>query len=215
MAGLIDKDIRLLMQRKQTLVLAVGLALIIGFTQEGTFILGYLPFLCIIFSISTISYDEMENGYTFLMTLPIDAKTYVREKYLFCIGGGVASWVLAAAIYFASEMIKGNDIEISSAALIAVSVLLTMVIFTVVMIPVQIKFGVEKSRIVMVIMFGIIAGISFLYTRVLGTEAVNNVIAKLEQIEEKDIALGGFLITILVGIISYLICCRIMQNKEL
>jgi hypothetical protein len=50
---------------------------------------------------------------------------------------------------------------------------------------------------------------------VLGTEAVNNVIAKLEQIEEKDIALGGFLITILVGIISYLICCRIMQNKEL
>ena len=83
MAGLLEKDIRLIMQRKQMLLLFVVIAVVLGFSQDGTFILGYLSFCAAIVMVSTISYDELDHGYEFLMTLPITAKIYVKEKYLF------------------------------------------------------------------------------------------------------------------------------------
>lgn len=42
MAGLLEKDVRLIMQRKQMLLLFVVIAVVLGFSQDGTFILGYL-----------------------------------------------------------------------------------------------------------------------------------------------------------------------------
>lgn len=47
MAGLLEKDVRLIMQRKQILLLFVVIAVVLGFSQDGTFILGYLSFCCI------------------------------------------------------------------------------------------------------------------------------------------------------------------------
>ncbi|MGN0367798.1 MAG: ABC-2 transporter permease, partial [Wujia sp.] len=79
MAGLIEKDIRILLRRKQALFLFFALAVVLGYTQGGTFILGYLPLLIMLLAMGTIAYDELDNGYTFLFTLPIDVKTYVRE----------------------------------------------------------------------------------------------------------------------------------------
>ena len=77
MAGLLEKDVRLIMQRKQILLLFVVIAVVLGFSQDGTFILGYLSFCASIVMVSTISYDELDHGYEFLMTLPITAKIYV------------------------------------------------------------------------------------------------------------------------------------------
>ena len=39
MAGLLEKDIRLIMQRKQMLLLFVVIAVVLGFSQDGTFFL--------------------------------------------------------------------------------------------------------------------------------------------------------------------------------
>lgn len=78
MAGLLEKDVRLIMQRKQILLLFVVIAVVLGFSQDGTFILGYLSFCASIVMVSTISYDELDHGYEFLMTLPITAKIYVN-----------------------------------------------------------------------------------------------------------------------------------------
>lgn len=37
----------------------------------------------------------MDKGYQFLLTFPIDRKTYVREKYVLTLGIGVLSWGVA------------------------------------------------------------------------------------------------------------------------
>ncbi len=55
MAGLFEKDIRILMQRKKALLLFLALSVFIGYSQDGTFILSYLPMLMIIVMIGTIS----------------------------------------------------------------------------------------------------------------------------------------------------------------
>lgn len=124
----------------------LAIAIVLGFTQGGTFILGYLPFLGMILTISTISYDEIDNGHTFLMTLPIDTKTYVKEKYLFCISGASISWIIAVALYFASGYIHGEKVAIINEIPIVITFLAVVVLFMSIMIPFQLKFGAEKSR---------------------------------------------------------------------
>ncbi len=215
MAGLIEKDMRLLLRRKNTFVLFLALAVALGLTQKGTFILGYLPFLGMILTISTITYDEIDNGYRFLMTLPVDAKTYVKEKYLFCISGTFISWILAVVLYFISGQIRGEKIAIIDEIPIVASFLPAVILFMVIMIPIQLKFGAEKSRIVLFIIFGIITAISFLFVRVIGTEIINQIIVKINHMDETGIMLSGILFAILAAVLSYLISCKIMQNKEL
>ena len=89
MAGLIEKDIRLMWCNKQALIFFLIIGVVIGLQNEAV-ILGWLPFAISILLINTVTYDELDKGYGFLMTLPIDAETYVREKYFFC-GIGVSA----------------------------------------------------------------------------------------------------------------------------
>ena len=48
MAGLIEKDIRILLQRKQVIVLFMVIAIILGFSMGGTFVVGYTTFCILI-----------------------------------------------------------------------------------------------------------------------------------------------------------------------
>ncbi len=58
MKGLLVKDCQLLFQRKQTLILFFAICCIVGFSADGSFIVGYMAFLSAVIAISTISYDE-------------------------------------------------------------------------------------------------------------------------------------------------------------
>lgn len=80
MRGLFEKDFRLLCQNRQTLVLFLMMAGFLGLTQNGTFVLGYLSFTFSILLTSTISYDEMDQGFEFLLTLPVTAKNLCKRK---------------------------------------------------------------------------------------------------------------------------------------
>ena len=80
MAGLVEKDFRLIWCNKQALIILLIIGVVIGLQNEAV-ILGWLPFAISILLINTVTYDELDKGYGFLMTLPIDAETYVREKY--------------------------------------------------------------------------------------------------------------------------------------
>ena len=147
MAGLLEKDIRLLWGTKQTLVILFAIAVAVAFSGNGNFIIGYLPFVVEMIAISTIAYDEMDHGYQFLLTLPINKKTYVREKYLLCAGGVVAAWVIAVCLYLVSKVVRGIPVAVAEDMLTAAVILLIILLISFFMIPAQIKFGCEKSRI--------------------------------------------------------------------
>ena len=82
MKGLFVKDLKLMMLQKNFLLLI--LAIVIGmmiFTDDVIFPLGFLSFIVSLFTVSTISYDDFDNGNAFLFTLPITRNHYVSEKY--------------------------------------------------------------------------------------------------------------------------------------
>ena len=82
MKGLFVKDLKLMMLQKNFLLLI--LAIVIGmmiFTDDVIFPLSFLSFIVSLFTVSTISYDDFDNGNAFLFTLPITRNHYVSEKY--------------------------------------------------------------------------------------------------------------------------------------
>lgn len=214
MMGLLEKDIRLIMQRKQMVLVFIALAIVLGFTMDGPFILGYLPFLTLMVLLSTISYDELDNGFMFLLTLPITAKTYVVEKYVFCMGGVVISWVISAALYVGSMVMRSMPILWMEEIPIIVTFLPLMVLMLDIMIPLQMKFGVEKSRIVIMGVAGVVALVGFLLSKISLPDEVGGIFLQLNQVSDCVIVVAGIVITILATVISLLISCRIMKHKE-
>ena len=107
MKGLFVKDLKLMMLQKNFLLLI--LAIVIGmmiFTDDVIFPLGFLSFIVSLFTVSTISYDDFDNGNAFLFTLPITRNHYVSEKYFLGLLLGCMAWVLATVLGIITTVLK-------------------------------------------------------------------------------------------------------------
>lgn len=81
MKGLLIKDMRLLMNQGKTrflMLVAVSLILSVMGAASPSFVVSYITIIFSFFTASTISYDEYDNCYLFLMTLPVTRKGYVN-----------------------------------------------------------------------------------------------------------------------------------------
>ena len=81
MKGLFVKDIELMKQQKQFFILVVVMEVILNLAGSGSvsFATGYFTIVTAIFAITTISYDEFDNGLAFLMTLPVTRNSMWRK----------------------------------------------------------------------------------------------------------------------------------------
>ena len=157
MKGLLVKDFRLLKVQKNFFLLiiavAIGMAL---FTNDVAPMLGFLAFVLSIFTLSTISYDEFDNGNAFLFSLPVSRKDYAIEKY--CLGlileGGALVLATLLSLIFSIIWDTTSGAEIGMSALILIPLLFVL---QGIMIPFQLKFGGEKGRIALLITLGLLA----------------------------------------------------------
>ena len=214
MAGLLEKDIRLLWGTKQTLIILFAILFAVAFLGNGNFIIGYLPFVTGMIASSTIAYDEMDHGYQFLLALPINKRTYIKEKYLLCVTGAAAAWVIAVCLYLVKEVVRGIPVVLADDMLTATVILLIILLINFFMIPAQIRFGSEKIRIVTLGMMGVIAVIAYFCEKVIGIERLYQA---LTVIDNMNVAvLVGIIIgiTLLALFVSYQISGRIMEKKE-
>ena len=93
--GLLEKDFRLFFRQGSNLFLVLvvlALFFILRGKTGATFIAMYIPSVMAVYSGNTISYDENEHGYTYLFSLPVNKKIYVREKYMFSFIMTVFGW---------------------------------------------------------------------------------------------------------------------------
>ena len=101
MKGLLIKDFRLAFINIRILcIVAAVIFLIVGCGDEDgiEFIVYFVTAMCMMMVITTISYDDSDNGLAFLLTLPVSRKTYVTEKYIFAFLGGYGGFFLSFAI---------------------------------------------------------------------------------------------------------------------
>lgn len=214
MLGLLVKDLRLALTRKYALLFILVIALIMGTNMEGPFIIGYVTMIALMLAVGTIIYDEMDNGYDFMMTMPLTRKTYVREKYLFCLLSALVAWLVGAILTCAAYIIRQNASALLEDIPISLVLIPVLFILPAVMIPLQLKLGAERSRIATYIIFGFIAGLIFMGKKLLDeSDLTPEIETTLNSISSVAlIAIIAF--CLLVAFISYLCSVRIMMKKE-
>lgn len=217
MKGLLVKDFRLMKGQKNFLILLfIMIAFVFISGMDASFFMGYLPFLFMIAAMSTITYDEFDNGMAFLMVLPISRKLYVQEKYLF---GGVLGFTgLASAfvLFLISEINKGSSMTFTQYILLFLCFLAFVILFLCLMIPIQLKFGSEKGRIVLFIIFFGIIGIVYLVSKITDKipAQIIDVFQGIQKLPFGILAALAVGIYILALFISLKISLGIMEKKE-
>lgn len=220
MKGLLIKDIRLLKgQSTILLALLVLVAVFMGVVSDVSsfFVVAYITIFLSIFVASTISYDEYDNGYLFLMTLPVTRKKYVNEKYIFgilisifawCVGmtAGTALMIAQGAKTGAGEWIGANLIYICIAW-----------VFMSIMMPLRFKFDSEKARYANIFMFALIAAVAYGVSRI-SQYVPENILGKVSGFFS-SLGDNGILalcagIAVAALLVSYICSQRIMARKE-
>lgn len=207
MRGLLLKDLALMKGQKKFLLLVILIAAVPVLTSGNIgFLTTYLPFVICFFTISTVSYDEIDNSISFLMTLPVSRKDYAKEKYVCGLLLGLA------AGFFMSDFIA-EVYFLQGAAIAGV-----IVLFLSVILPIQLKFGTEKGRIFTFVVFIAIMGLAVLVSRLTGlsvdSKIIKSILGILAQIPLWGYILGGVLVSLLLLGISYGISVKIMEKKE-
>lgn len=216
MKGLIVKDMCLLLQQKKTILAIIVLSFFLNINSDGSFVICYLPFVCSFLALGSISYDEYDNGYSFLFTLPIERKTYIKEKYLFSMLVAVVSWLAGCLIAIAFYLSKGEMASLKLGMTTAVVIFPVMLFFYSITLPLQFYYGTEKSRIAMFGVYGVLLLAGYLAVRI-GEHLGVNILQILEQFFEKDTLLAGvafFAATLVTFFLSCLISISILHKKE-
>ena len=150
MKGLLIKDFKLLKGQKNFFMTITAISIIMIIVSPGTsFPIGFLGFVGALFSLSSISYDEFDNGNAFLFSLPITRKDYVLEKYIFGLISGIMFLLLGTVISLVVIGITKTG-SFNEIFLTAGSLFPTILLILSIMLPFILKFGGEKGRIAII-----------------------------------------------------------------
>lgn len=152
MKGLLVKDFRLLSNQKQFFLwVFVIVLMLVAAGQDALFVISYCTMLGAFFTLSTISYDEFNHGYEFLFTMPVSRRGYAAEKYLFGFLAGGGIWLVTTCAGALYTYLREPGTDMAEWFMAAVLALLLLGTILAVMLPVQLKFGMEKGRIATVV----------------------------------------------------------------
>ena len=216
MKGLLVKDLLLINERKTTILLAVIIVGATGFMMETGFMTSFLPLFSAILMLTTLSFDELDNGMAFLMTMPIRRKDYAIEKYVLGALMGVGALVLSVILEVVLGTLNGNGVNVTE---LMINLLIGALIFTLilmVMLPLDMKYGVEKGRIAMFIIYGAVFGIAILVSKVADKSNfdIDAIVAKITN-SNPVLVIGAVVAFVVIALLaSMCISIKVMKNKE-
>lgn len=217
MRGLLIKDIKLLsnQMRFYAALLALGILLMV-FQENVMFAVSYISFMFGMFTISSISYDEIDHGTGFLMTLPITRKLYVQEKYVFALLSAGGSWLFSVIAGLITMAVKEPKTDLLLMTGASASILLVVFFMLSLILPVELCFGVEKGRIAMWGVTGgmlllIIGGVKVLELMKVDYESIVN---RFLENSWEVLAVAAVLFCGFVVFVSYQISRKGMEKKE-
>ena len=156
MKGLLIKDFCLLRNQKRLVPIFALLAVWFTVLHTDGFASPFLGMMSTVLTASTISYDELDRCQTALFTLPFERGTYVAEKYVL---GAIllAGAMVLGGICTAARRLVAHDVELRSIGMTLALTLCVCAVALGVLIPLRIRFGGDQGRIVLYIVFALIA----------------------------------------------------------
>ena len=150
MISLVLKDLLNLQSYLKTIVVFVAFYTVLSFTMaDVSFVAGMLIILFAMIPISSFSYDQQAKWDVFGQTLPVTRKQIVLGKYIVALIFIVLGFALSFVITFIATFFKNDTIDLMELFIGNGMIALTGLILLAIMLPLIYKFGVEKSRIML------------------------------------------------------------------
>lgn len=216
MKALLIKDAKLMKGQKNFFFMLFFIVIAMAiFSEDIAFSTTFPTFILTMFAISSISYDEIDNGYAFLFTLPMTRNKYVIEKYLFGTSLGVLSLIFTSLLNIVALLIK-DSADVKQIFFITLAVLPAILLILSIVIPIQLKYGAEKGRLALFLIFGGVSLGGIAMSNILATfgvelDAIFNSLTQISVITGEIILI---LISLIICFISIKISQSIMLKKE-
>ena len=209
MNSLILKDFISLKSYSKTLAIIIGFFTIITFTNdEPSFLSGMIILIMSMLPITSFSYDQHAKWDLFSQTLPVSRKQLVMSKYVLGIISIVAGAILAILLNVAVLLVKSLEVDIWYLILANSLIALVALLYLSILIPLVYKFGVEKSRLLTIVVLAIPSVLAI----VLSNAGVS--IPVLDEITPAIVVAIGLVFVVCVMLISYVISVRIYMKKD-
>ncbi len=215
MKGLLIKDFCLLRGQKKFFLMVIILALVMALVSDNTsFLFTYSSIVIPMFALSTLSYDEYDNGFAFLFTLPTTRTKYVLEKYCFSALLGLCAIVISTLLVLGVELARYSRFA-REVAIAAPIMLCAVILLMSLMIPLQLKFGAEKSRIVMISVIAAIAAIAFVTVKIFNHFQINIALLLVSRLPIPAWICIAYALCILLVLLSVKFSVSLLKKKEL
>ena len=215
MKGLLIKDILNMKNYMKQLILLLVFFMAYGvFLKNGTFVGSMITLMLSMQVITTMSYDEYAKWDKYALTMNINRKDIIISKYIFFTISIIIGIVVGITTSIAINQIAKLDTGMNEIIVTSIVVPCVFAILFSIIIPVVFKTGVEKGRIVMMLILFIPAILVGAIVKI--SEKANITMPSPSNLEilMKFGALGLVLLTILAIFISYKISLSTYNKKE-
>ncbi len=207
MKALLYKDF---VSSKSSLLLSLAIMLVIAIASIYQGMIFVIPFLFIyipiILNATSFGNETQSNFPKFLFVTPITRKEYVKSKYMIAIIFSVLAFFSSSIIFY----LEFNKLNLS--LLIGIVTFAIPLLFSCIQVPFIIKFGEEKARIIFVITYFMIFGLSsYLSDKIV---KIINFIQEINILNSYLVIGLVFVISIIALLISQNIGVEIVKRKE-
>lgn len=185
----------------------------IGVAIFNPFFLNMLFGLSILLTLYQVMAYEDNNGINYLISfLPVKRSEYVISRYLLGIGSLLLSIIVIYIVHLVSTQINPLK-EVPIKILLPISITSAILAMSVI-IPLVLKFGINKGRVFMsiIIMVIAIAPISIISDISKNPKMIDNIMNIINNIGMPIIVI---IINIVMILISIFISIKLYQNKEI
>lgn len=219
MKGMLIKDFQQLKGMKMNLLLPFLVSFFVMYmSKSSSFFISYSTMVFNILVISTMSYDEYDNGMPFLLSLPVTRKGYVRSKYLLMLITGflVLAFTFSVSLLF-EHLIIQSELELADIALMSVGSSIAAFVLILLYLPASFKFGYRKGMFIMTGIAGFIVVVSIGVAKSGLLEKLAGPLSDMISyfLDHKLLLLGGtFGLLSLFFFLSYALSIRFIEKKE-
>jgi len=158
MTGFILKDLLTLRRYMKLVAFAMAVfAVMTWYLDNPAVVSAMIAVQFAMLPVASFSYDHQARWELFAQTLPVSRREIVASKYVLSIAFSALGTIVGVGLALGVCLLKGEPAESRDVALAGGFIFGASLLFQSVMIPLIFKFGVEKSRFMLLTVMGIAA----------------------------------------------------------
>ena len=153
MKGLFMKDLLVLRKYARTMAVFILVYIVVFSMLDSVDVIsGMVTLVLAMMSVATFSYDELAKWDRFGLTMPVSRKQAVASRYLVCLLFTVLGGVITLAFSLVFGYIRKTG-DPAQSLLSSYTILSVAVLFLSLILPFLYKFGPERGRLFMILVF--------------------------------------------------------------